>query len=77
MREVGIKKIETVEDVDPEYLPNGDYEALWGGYEVETVINGKKHRIYTTTGVRGMNIPCIVRVLNGVVSVWTLERAKQ
>lgn len=43
-------------------LPDGVYAGKWGGYSVEVNHNGQSHKLKTETGVRGINIPCLVTV---------------
>jgi hypothetical protein len=50
-------------------VPDGDYQGLWSGYEVRVIINEQGYRLHTEDGIRGLNIPCVVRVRDGVISV--------
>lgn len=57
-----VQSIECVESVQPSQLPPGDYPGTWGGYEVDARIAGKTYRLKTSVGVRGIGVPCVVRV---------------
>ena len=50
-------------------LPDGDYQGTWSGYEVRVIVNEQGYRMHTENGIRGLNIPCTVRVRAGVVTV--------
>lgn len=49
-------------------LPNGFYTGRWGGYIVEVVYQQKIFELKTEEGVRGMNIPVIVEIVDGIAS---------
>ena len=61
-----VDKIERIEEVT---LFDGVYDGVWGGYLVVVVHDGTTYHIHTHVGVRGINIPCKVTVLNGVATV--------
>jgi len=48
--------------------PDGEYKGFWGGYNVRFTINDQNFEFESESGVRGMNIPVIVSVKNGVVT---------
>jgi hypothetical protein len=50
-------------------FPDGEYPGVWSGYVVEFSIAGFRFRLKTDTGVRGMNVPCVVKVESGAVTV--------
>jgi hypothetical protein len=60
---------EKVNALDLAALPEGDYPGVRSGYAVECEIQGVPCRLTTTLGVRGINVPCTVRVRGGKVSV--------
>lgn len=64
-----ITSAEAVSSVDLDYLPNGEYAGIWGGYVVEACIDGISYRFQAENGVRGMNCPCVVTVQDGEVTV--------
>lgn len=66
---MAVESISLTESVNPADLPEGDYPGVWGGYIVRTEIQGKRYCIQSSTGVRGMNIPCTVRVKGGKVVI--------
>jgi len=64
------KKITISKILKVNQLPEGIYEALWGGYNVHfNLSNGFRVDLEMSEGLRGMNIPCTVTVKNGVVNV--------
>lgn len=46
-------------------VPDGVYAAKWSGYEIRFIVNGITKKEKTTMGVRGMNIPMVVVVIDG------------
>lgn len=64
---------ERVEDCSLRELPEGEYEGLLGGYVAEATICGEAYRFHLDTGVRGINIPCVVKVDGGTVAVEVLK----
>jgi hypothetical protein len=50
-------------------LPDGNYKGLWGGYIVDTTIEGKKYKVATKDGIRSFNVPCRVVIENGQIYV--------
>lgn len=58
--------------VDFSKIPTGIYTGLWGGYEVETIIDGETYQFKTENGIRTMNAPVLVTVKDGVVIVETI-----
>lgn len=45
-------------------IPDGVYDGLWGGWEVEIIEYGLTFRV--DAGVRGINIPVIITVNDGM-----------
>lgn len=66
-----ITKIELVEQPDPASLPNGEYQGTWGGYEVDTKINGHTYRLHTERGIRTFAARCRVIIKDGQITVET------
>lgn len=62
-------KVDYVERIEKVILFDGVYDGLWGGHVVVVVHEGTTYHVHTHDGVRGMNIPCKVTVLNGVATV--------
>lgn len=54
--------------MEPVNFRNGTYSGVWGGYVIEVNIRDKKIELTTETGVRGLNIPVLVTLVDGV---WT------
>lgn len=54
-------------------VPDGAYEGILGGYVAEATICGEAYRFHLDTGVRGINIPCVVKVDGGTVAVEVLK----
>lgn len=52
-------------------LSEGEYRGTWGGYEATAVIGSQQHRFRTASGIRAMNVPCVIRVKSGTVTVKT------
>lgn len=50
-------------------MPDGEYPGKWGGYQVVMEFDGKTFRLTTADGVRGFDIPCVVKVNRGMVTV--------
>lgn len=50
-------------------VPDGDYPGTWSGYTVLTSINSRAVQLRTVNGIRGINVPCVVRVRDGVIKV--------
>lgn len=64
-----VLSVEQFSLVEISNIPDGEYDGIWGGYEVEFTVDGKKYKARTENGVRGMNIPCVVSVRFGVAMV--------
>lgn len=63
------KLVKLVKQDVQEKLPNGSYSGVWGGYVVEFYIDGEKFEASTDVGVRGINIPCVVSINNGEITI--------
>ncbi len=49
--------------------PDGIYDGKQSGYNVRLQIDGKEIQCQAENGVRGLNIPVIVTITEGVASV--------
>lgn len=47
-------------------LPDGIYNGVWGGSEINLSYNGKNYLLKTEEGVRGIGIKVIVIINDGV-----------
>lgn len=56
------KVLKTVIVVDSRDVPPGVYEGRWSGYEVLVEIGGRLYEMKTQNGIRGLSVPCTVRV---------------
>lgn len=58
-----MEKCKSVEQVD---IPDGNYQGVWGGYEVEVLLTDgtKSHSIKVTQGIRCMACPCTVDIID-------------
>jgi hypothetical protein len=56
--------IEIDTNTSTNYPPDGEYDGVMGGYNVSFQHAGHEYRLHTETGVRGMNIPCIVKIVD-------------
>lgn len=68
-----VVKIERIQTLSPSQLPEGVYLGTWSGYTIEVAIGGVLHRLDTSTGVRGLNVPCEVTVSGGHIGVTTVR----
>lgn len=50
-------------------LPDGEYGGVWSAYSVEVVHDSRRHHFRTADGVRGINVPCRVTVVEGKATV--------
>lgn len=60
-------------------VADGQYQGKWGGYKITFEYGNKEVTVDTEIGVRGMNVPCTFRVVDGKLvqeSVRTLSYAK-
>lgn len=53
-------------------LPDGEYHGFWGGYLVRIETHDKVYELKTENGIRGINVPCVVKSYNGKVVVCEL-----
>jgi hypothetical protein len=60
--EVEIPKPEPMQSVEEVNLPNGIYDAIIGGYQVD--VKDFNISFKTNTGVRCSNCPCKIEVIN-------------
>jgi len=56
-----VSQVERVEIVEPTALPPGEFKGRWSGYTVR-LFDHPTIKIKTTTGLRGIDIACIVKV---------------
>jgi len=59
----------SVQKIEETVIPDGVYSAFWGGYTVLLEIGCNAYIIKVDTGIRTVNCPCTVTVLDGVVTV--------
>jgi hypothetical protein len=52
--------------VDKVDLPDGQYDANWGGYSLTI---DEKVTVMTAVGIRTMNFPCTVDIINGIAYI--------
>ena len=50
-------------------IPDGEYQGVWGGYEVRVMIQDKTYQFTTNDGIRTMDAPCIVTAKDGKIIV--------
>lgn len=50
-------------------LPRGTYSGTWSGYEVRVKIHDNSYRLTTKDGIRGIDVPCFVRVFSDATIV--------
>lgn len=63
--------IESIKLMSDVILPDGKYKGIWSGYQVDLVIDDNTFQIRTKNGIRGINIPCIINVVDGKIEVTT------
>lgn len=49
--------------------PDGTYAGTWSGYEVAFSADGLRYKADTQVGIRGMDVPCEVTVINGEITI--------
>jgi hypothetical protein len=55
-------------------IPSGRYKGLWSGRKVEAkMADDSTREFYTKDGVKGFNVPCKVTVLDGDITVETID----
>lgn len=59
-----VKRVESADGV-----PDGDYQGTWSGYTVKFETPHGAYEGKSTVGVRGMNVPCTVKVKCGQFKV--------
>jgi hypothetical protein len=57
------------EVIDESYLPDGEYEGVWGGRVVKLKHNCHYFELGTSSGIRAMAAPCVVTVKDGKATV--------
>jgi hypothetical protein len=61
--------LEKVRCIRIERVPDGEYAGLWSGYRVSFETPYGQYEGTSTVGVRGMNIPCTVKVEQGQFTI--------
>ena len=54
-------------------LPDGLYNGTWNGYVIELRYNKEAYELATEDGVRGINMPVVVKIKNGEVTFDTVR----
>ena len=54
-------------------LPDGTYNGVWGGYEIEVIFEKEQYTLSTKEGVRGIGIKVVVHVTEGVATFQTIN----
>ena len=57
----------------PTSLPDGLYNAVWGGYVIELTHKGRQYELASEEGVRGMGIKVVVQIENGIATFDTVQ----
>ena len=50
-------------------IPRGEYRGTWTAYAARVKIGDVTYEVQTDLGVRGIDVPCVVRVLSGEILV--------
>lgn len=61
--------LEVWEDGSSNFIPDGTYDGTWTAFRVRFEAHGVKYSGNTKEGVRGMNVPCRVKVWHGILTV--------
>lgn len=63
-------KIKEIKEKVPQVttLPDGYYNGIWGAYVIEVHYKQKTYELTTEEGVRGIGIPVIVEIKEGVAT---------
>lgn len=69
MRMTHVTEIRRVQIIAPSKIPEGDYPGSWSGYVVLAGIGNVVYELQTEDGVRGLNVPCTIKVRDGVATV--------
>lgn len=59
--------------LEPANVPDGQYEGVWSGHELQYVVGGRDVYVETRRGVRGMNIPVTLDVKGSRVVESTIK----
>ncbi len=54
-------------------LPDGIYEGIWGGHNIDVKFNNKTYNLKPDEGVRGINVKVIVTFKDGLGSFQTIS----
>ena len=52
-----------------EYVPDGEWTGTWSGYSVKAKCGHGLWTFRTDEGIRGIDVPCIVKARCGVITV--------
>ena len=65
-----MNKIKAIREKKPveTTLPDGMYNGIWGGYNIEVKYDGKTYELETEEGVRGIGYRVIVAIQDGVAT---------
>jgi hypothetical protein len=61
--------IELDMDDSTNYPPDGTYDGVMGGYVVKFMYINREYILHTKMGVRGMNIPYKVKIIDKKIEV--------
>ena len=53
----------------PQMIPNGTYDGVWGGYNVNFVVDGLSYKAQTKIGIRTPATKCKVYICDSLVTV--------
>lgn len=61
--------VDLIQLASPFDVPNGDYKGAWTSYRVIVTVFATTYELKVDVGVRGLAVPCIVKVRNGEITV--------
>ena len=64
-----VNALKTVKIINNNSIPDGTYIGKYGGYILEIEANNEILSITTDYGIRGMNVPCNVFIVEGNIIV--------
>lgn len=64
-----VLSVHEVAPVNPNTLPDGEYDGHWGGYRAECVIHGSVYTFVTVEGIRTPRAPATITIRDGVINV--------
>ena len=70
-----MNKITSITEKIPQVttLPDGIYNATWGGYIIELHFKDKVYELTTEEGVRGISIKVVVTIKDGIATFESLN----